>query len=759
MQELAQRVSELQDEGMLPAGGGVTAAQIDVGGANIDAPLGDDAGGKKEAGSMGRGGKSTDIESSRRELGEASCGSIAGRKQGEEDVPSGGSASIAAETETQHSSAGEAQNLVKESDVKRARLALEKECHEAVEGAGAKGRCAEVRVLDCAPRLPTSSVISISAKKGLSASLTLEPADVEKLIEVAMDMTRLIRVPPVIASTENFAGMRYAFAPAVVVRTLADIAHDCEQLSRWMTGAWVRDWDGWIETQDSLAEADGSAAMEALAAKECVRKFARTWIETVRIEAKKDEDRRAELSRDGWRIGHGLLFATNASCADALLQQLSETGFVGSCFQKGTSEGIASRKAACIGARRFLNTRDNHHFHTVLVDAGGKVVNATVEDHHAAAFEPTAHAEGIVKYFLKKYGRTTAMAKTGFTLQVFTRYDAQENDPAKRALKFGRDHEATSPPVILRLYLRTGNDCQGDVYDPMFYEQQTREPEPCSRANAKTQATLGQAAVSSECPPVPCPHPEAAARKRRRVKGSDSELRGAEAGAAAGVVEGKVREPIEPPDLGVKDYFLLRCSAQSMDPRREHENALEGLADALRVLPTLPASETNSDQHDNLATSEIEAAVLPVKHCAFKGCKESFATDTALVQHLMQSTEHMKYIGAVGERMVLPKADSKLHDEREKDLGALRVMSAYNEGIGVAVRRGAPLAALSIDRRSLFNYSLEFCCKFNLLVLRTEIPIRAWTPRERDYVDANSASGGERRQQGRRVLLGSAKQK
>ena len=35
----------------------------------------------------------------------------------------------------------------------------------------------------------------------------------------------------------------------------------------------------------------------------------------------------------------------------------------------------------------------------------------------------------------------------------------------------------------------------------------------------------------------------------------------------------------------------------------------------------------------------------------------------------------------------------------------MKYVSAYNEGISVAVRRGAPIASLSIDRRALYNYT------------------------------------------------------
>ena len=109
-----------------------------------------------------------------------------------------------------------------------------------------------------------------------------------------------------------------------------------------------------------------------------------------------------------------------------LLQQLAEAGVVLACYQDATGEGISLRKAACVEARCYLNRQDNNYSHTVLVEFYGKVVKTIVQEHEAAPFEPTTHAEGIVKYSLKKCGSNGAMPTSGFTLQVFTRFGRGE---------------------------------------------------------------------------------------------------------------------------------------------------------------------------------------------------------------------------------------------------------------------------------------------------------------------------------------------
>ena len=81
---------------------------------------------------------------------------------------------------------------------------------------------------------------------------------------------------------------------------------------------------------------------------------------------------------------------------------------------------------------------------------------------------------------------------------------------------------------------------------------------------------------------------------------------------------------------------------------------------------------------------------MPVKHCSFKGCKEAFADDGTLIRHLTATAAHLKLLEPVAERIVLPEADKKIEGQSHGITGALRIASAYNEGIAVAVRRGAP---------------------------------------------------------------------
>ena len=82
---------------------------------------------------------------------------------------------------------------------------------------------------------------------------------------------------------------------------------------------------------------------------------------------------------------------------------------------------------------------------------------------------------------------------------------------------------------------------------------------------------------------------------------------------------------------------------------------------------------------------------LPAKHCAFKGCGWTGEDEAELHHHLR--TSHRPALCHVAA--LLPK----MHSEAEQ------FIAAYEDAIAVVVRRGAPLAAYSIDRRCLYNYA------------------------------------------------------
>ena len=107
--------------------------------------------------------------------------------------------------------------------------------------------------------------------------------------------------------------------------------------------------------------------------------------------------------------------------------------------------------------------------------------------------------------------------------------------------------------------------------------------------------------------------------------------------------------------------------------------------------PTVPADPDDASKPWAIAMVEDAAVQLPRAHCAFKGCAWSGDTDDEREQHLEEV--HAGAIERVAE--LLPACYSR----RERFTGA------YSEAIATLIRKGAPRALYSIDRRSLYNYA------------------------------------------------------
>jgi hypothetical protein len=82
---------------------------------------------------------------------------------------------------------------------------------------------------------------------------------------------------------------------------------------------------------------------------------------------------------------------------------------------------------------------------------------------------------------------------------------------------------------------------------------------------------------------------------------------------------------------------------------------------------------------------------LPEKHCAFKGCLWTGVQEEERAQHLLD--KHAEVMN--GAVVLLPSCYSTSE----------RVLSCYSEAIARKIRKTAPVANCSIDRRCLYSYS------------------------------------------------------
>ena len=130
--------------------------------------------------------------------------------------------------------------------------------------------------------------------------------------------------------------------------------------------------------------------------------------------------------------------------------------------------------------------------------------------------------------------------------------------------------------------------------------------------------------------------------------------------------------------------------------RDELEKALNTMSFLFREHPTLPANPADTTQPLQEAFSDECGLLLPRKHCAFSGCGWNGHDAISFTQHIDEC-----HRPALAASMQAYKALKPVHNKDEITLA----LSIYNEGIATAIRRGAPLASYSIDRKCLLEYN------------------------------------------------------
>ncbi|CAK0866693.1 unnamed protein product [Prorocentrum cordatum] len=137
-----------------------------------------------------------------------------------------------------------------------------------------------------------------------------------------------------------------------------------------------------------------------------------------------------------------------------------------------------------------------------------------------------------------------------------------------------------------------------------------------------------------------------------------------------------------------------RASADRL--RGAREVGLEAIANSIKYQPTVSAFSANGASLVNGSIRSHGAVVLPKKHCAFDGCPWQGAAEAECRAHAVGNH------AAVLAPVAAAPACTSTEDATQKDI---KYWSVYNEAIAWKIRKGAPLAALAIDRPCLDDYA------------------------------------------------------
>ena len=148
-----------------------------------------------------------------------------------------------------------------------------------------------------------------------------------------------------------------------------------------------------------------------------------------------------------------------------------------------------------------------------------------------------------------------------------------------------------------------------------------------------------------------------------------------------------------------KLFYEVSALDESRTPdvlRSALHDALDTLSYFFQAYPTLPSDPSNFRTPLRCALDIDKALYLPLKHCAFDACSWRGNDTLSLAKHVVEI--HMEDLQ---KSMSCFEAVRPCVIENQEVLA----LSVYNEGIAMAVRRGAPLASFSIDRKCLQQYT------------------------------------------------------
>ena len=350
--------------------------------------------------------------------------------------------------------------------------------------------------------------------------------------------------------------------------------------------------------------------------------------------------------------------------------------------------------------------------HPRIRSQAGEAVVVTPDVHARAFLEHHKHASAIVSFLIERFGLQNPNCIRPFRISVLSRFDAacihSSNDKIEIMFRGGAED---IPPQDIVLYCNSDASITGFHYDPMVLRQSGRVSK--SQGRGKTEARVNKDPLSS-----------GVSRKRPKTSGKDevdphdeeptfmrvvSNRRGGLLPGGSGLQPSKEsgKDAVESKDVSLNEntadadnmFYKVSAMDQWDTPdylRTDLEEALEDLTLRFRAHPTLPADPANPFEEFPSSASNDKAILLPSKHCAFTGCSWCGSDAASQVDHLMEVHEEED----LREAMSCFQA---LRPHMGTDARVL-ALSVYNESLAIAVRRGAPLASYSIDRRCLKEY-------------------------------------------------------
>ena len=257
---------------------------------------------------------------------------------------------------------------------------------------------------------------------------------------------------------------------------------------------WCREWRGW---------ADITANMRAEEAQEWVARFLLVVRQNRDIKRTSNEERLAELARDGL-LCHKASARGNNCLIDSLALGLAAQGFI----PRELVHDSDARIQVCEDCRQMLVSAPDENLRPRWLDRRGRPRQLSAREHANAFLQPDCHSRAILHFLLEYYDNRSAAEQNDFRIVAYTPSDGAEVDPFDGAVMVRAEGRERGTADLCTLHIYNYQDAEANSYhfDALLTES--------ARNSNAAKSSQGSTAASAGAPKA-TPSPKAGAGCQR----------------------------------------------------------------------------------------------------------------------------------------------------------------------------------------------------------------------------------------------------
>ena len=207
------------------------------------------------------------------------------------------------------------------------------------------------------------------------------------------------------------------------------------QLRRILSASWISSWQQRQAQQNDEATLVRERCLNA-------QNLCLELLSEYKVTMKTNEERISELGQEGWEALEVGGISGNESLSDVLALAL-----LGGCSIANDKDMVDSRQKMCARARARINKDPEADIGTRLKERRGAWAIASDEEHYQAPYERVKHVHPLMKYWFRKFEKSTERLQGGVRVRIYTRMDCVECDPEAHEMSLAGTEESEMPPL------------------------------------------------------------------------------------------------------------------------------------------------------------------------------------------------------------------------------------------------------------------------------------------------------------------------